>query len=1246
MSGFMASKLENTKNKIKRKAKRWASIIGIIFLLIATVLYVLPKSVIYCIGSFIDNMKVYEQECPELVHAYLQDNYEEFERNIRVLCDDKDFEAFVTALEFDTAYTKLIYGDTKNYTQEELKANYEGGASYITKKGDKYYMSSVIDKINSYQEKGIENNQIKIRDEYLTGYPYLGYKTDDVMNLNNWLKSSFYTVPYYFWYGRTLQTDLSFGFKDSSERDAYSFEYPFLPVSNSGFISYFEMAKEKTYEDVLKNYIKSNLQDKVSRAFLEETIETAPLSTKRTYSKDFIEKIGSVFTEKDIIGTKENNEYLIPASNMKTFDKWINKNLDLFSVNEKECERYGKRQGQTNELIEVWKDNFAKYLAYEIYYNYGNRQWIEDNFLGKKVPHSKKVAFLQKSLYAMFTGSSLNLTMGEEYSLQEGNIYNAHTGDLVGEMEIENITVTKVEMVSAAFSLSLNASEETIKQHHVDEQGEVTSEKKLKKLYGKYINNKEYRNIVKYVAEIHVTPKIGKEIVLKSVPVSFSNNEEGVKIFINALTMNNLGVRSDKENYYNGKDFGKELEKSKAIQWEKTYYEQQYEDVKGTEEEVDRKNNPLDKLRIRCDDWSWSFSSTYEEGSLSTSSIKTVLNNEFDKYKQDKTGAYAMLDGKLTGSRKFEYEYSERSFLSYSCEEQKDSMGKIMCVNIEVFMQFPDTSKMSDEYRIAHGFETEGAIEESIKLYNYFKKNNTLKGVSDVVDFSQIIITDSDNYINNGYVYDASDLLTFTFNLIVEVESNGNWKSARNAFAQFPGEKTITVGVLQWYGGRAHNLLREIVKSVGSKGIKEIFKKYMDEKASINLYKNILGKDDWEGERKSFNENELKAIKDILGTEKGMKEQRKQGESDISGYFELCKKTYGISDNRLLMFFAVMHHQSPRGAQNVMNTFLAKYSSQRDANSDNKGLENLYKCCINNSTFSSFIRRYKVTYNKCKEVKTKIGTSETSGKASKAIKFALSKLGCKYSQSKRNGKTIFDCSNLIWASWNHAGIDMGKGANTETILRYCESKGKKICVDNVDSSKLSAGDILFYDGNAGHYKGVNHVSMYIGDNKIVEANSAVGKVITKELSNSNGKNSSFMVAYRLVETSHLFVWPVPEYNTLSSDYGDTAGRGKPHEGIDIPAPSGTKIIAASSGIVEWANYSTSAGNWIGINHGNGIYTIYMHQSKIKVKTGQKVEAGDVIGYVGTTGYSTGNHLHFSVKVNGKYVNPHDYVSPK
>ena len=223
---------------------------------------------------------------------------------------------------------------------------------------------------------------------------------------------------------------------------------------------------------------------------------------------------------------------------------------------------------------------------------------------------------------------------------------------------------------------------------------------------------------------------------------------------------------------------------------------------------------------------------------------------------------------------------------------------------------------------------------------------------------------------------------------------------------------------------------------------------------------------------------------------------------------------------------------------------------------------------------------------------------------------------------------------------------MGKGANTETILRYCESKGKKICVDNVDSSKLSAGDILFYDGNAGHYKGVNHVSMYIGDNKIVEANSAVGKVITKELSNSNGKNSSFMVAYRLVETSHLFVWPVPEYNTLSSDYGDTAGRGKPHEGIDIPAPSGTKIIAASSGIVEWANYSTSAGNWIGINHGNGIYTIYMHQSKIKVKTGQKVEAGDVIGYVGTTGYSTGNHLHFSVKVNGKYVNPHDYVSPK
>lgn len=123
-----------------------------------------------------------------------------------------------------------------------------------------------------------------------------------------------------------------------------------------------------------------------------------------------------------------------------------------------------------------------------------------------------------------------------------------------------------------------------------------------------------------------------------------------------------------------------------------------------------------------------------------------------------------------------------------------------------------------------------------------------------------------------------------------------------------------------------------------------------------------------------------------------------------------------------------------------------------------------------------------------------------------------------------------------------------------------------------------------------------------------------------------------------------YSWPLPGYTYLSSNYGDTDGRSAPHNGIDIPAPAGTPICAATSGTVEWAYFSSSAGNWVGINHGNGIYTVYMHMSAIGVSAGTKVSEGQVIGYVGTTGNSTGNHLHFGVRVNGVWQNPWNYLS--
>lgn len=128
-----------------------------------------------------------------------------------------------------------------------------------------------------------------------------------------------------------------------------------------------------------------------------------------------------------------------------------------------------------------------------------------------------------------------------------------------------------------------------------------------------------------------------------------------------------------------------------------------------------------------------------------------------------------------------------------------------------------------------------------------------------------------------------------------------------------------------------------------------------------------------------------------------------------------------------------------------------------------------------------------------------------------------------------------------------------------------------------------------------------------------------------------------------------FIWPCPGYTRISSYFGPrpqpTAGASTNHKGIDLAAPYGTAILASASGVVTTSTYSSSAGNYIVIAHGNGTSTVYMHCSSLLVSVGETVEQGKVIAKVGSTGYSTGNHLHFGVIKNGSYVNPLNYVSP-
>ncbi|MCL1786939.1 MAG: peptidoglycan DD-metalloendopeptidase family protein [Defluviitaleaceae bacterium] len=129
--------------------------------------------------------------------------------------------------------------------------------------------------------------------------------------------------------------------------------------------------------------------------------------------------------------------------------------------------------------------------------------------------------------------------------------------------------------------------------------------------------------------------------------------------------------------------------------------------------------------------------------------------------------------------------------------------------------------------------------------------------------------------------------------------------------------------------------------------------------------------------------------------------------------------------------------------------------------------------------------------------------------------------------------------------------------------------------------------------------------------------------------------------------SGRFLWPVPGRTHISSYFGSRRhpirGTNETHWGIDIPAPAGTRIVAAEAGVVRLSTWHGGYGNTVIIDHGDGYSTLYAHNSRNRVTVGQHVNQGDHIADVGTTGTSTGNHLHFEVRRNGVAVDPLPYL---
>lgn len=157
-------------------------------------------------------------------------------------------------------------------------------------------------------------------------------------------------------------------------------------------------------------------------------------------------------------------------------------------------------------------------------------------------------------------------------------------------------------------------------------------------------------------------------------------------------------------------------------------------------------------------------------------------------------------------------------------------------------------------------------------------------------------------------------------------------------------------------------------------------------------------------------------------------------------------------------------------------------------------------------------------------------------------------------------------------------------------------------------------------------------------NKAKAAEEALDAQLQAMLAQIANQNSSQVTA------AGEYMWPLPAGGYISCYFGDTDPGGRPHYAMDIAISAGTPIYASNDGSVVTATWHSSYGNYIVLDHGNGKSTLYAHCSGLAVSSGQSVSKGQVIGYVGSTGYSTGNHLHFEFRVNGQKVNPANYVS--
>lgn len=222
------------------------------------------------------------------------------------------------------------------------------------------------------------------------------------------------------------------------------------------------------------------------------------------------------------------------------------------------------------------------------------------------------------------------------------------------------------------------------------------------------------------------------------------------------------------------------------------------------------------------------------------------------------------------------------------------------------------------------------------------------------------------------------------------------------------------------------------------------------------------------------------------------------------------------------------------------------------------------------------------------------------------------------------------------------------------LLQTVESEKKynKVLKESLEAKKL----ILEASRETREKKSISLANMAIIKNSRLQELSEEELEMQQKIEEYQKEISEIETEIRLLALANVseqyvggtMAWPVPGYTRITSQFGmrthPITGVYKLHTGVDIGAPMGATFVAANDGLVTYSGWNNAYGNMVIVDHGGGITTLYAHGSEILVQAGDTVFQGTPVLKVGSTGYSTGPHAHFEVRINGEYVQPLDYIT--